>query len=110
APGAPAPPPPPPISESGMGEYKYPKAKLDYSVRGFGNESMTMTTSDSVSEVKDYYQKRLGPPMVEDENNETAIFQVNGSPMVVITINQDPNDSDKTQITIVRSKLIPKIN
>jgi hypothetical protein len=110
APGAPAPPPPPPISESGLEQYKYPKAKVEYSVRGLGNESMTMTTSDSVSEVKDYYQKRLGSPMLEDEDEETAIFQVTGSPMVIITINQDPNDSDKTQITLVRSKFIPKIN
>src|SRR5262245_28297176 len=110
APGAPAPPPPPPISEPGLELYKYPKAKVENSVRAFGNESMTMTTNDSVSEVKDYYQKRLGSPTVEDEDDETAIFQVKGSPMVVITINQDKNDSDKTQITVVRSKFIPKMN
>ena len=69
-----------------------------------------MTTSDSVSEVKEYYKKRLGAPMVEDEDDSTAVFQISDSPMT-ITINQDEDDPDKTQITVVRSKLpIPKMN
>jgi hypothetical protein len=114
APGAPAPPeppPPPPVQGAGLAEYKYPNSKVENSVRAFGTETMTMTTSDSVSEVKEYYKKRLGDPMVEDEDDSTAVFQISDSPMILITINQDKNDSDKTQITVVRSKLpIPKIN
>ena len=111
APGPPAPPPPPPAPGPGLEQYKYPNARVESSVRAFGNETMTMTTSDSVSEVKDYYKKRLGDPMVEDEDDATAVFQISDSPMILITINQDKNDSDKTQITVVRTKIpLPKMN
>jgi hypothetical protein len=110
-PDAPPPPPPPPVQGAGLEQYKYPNAKVEYSVRAFGNESMTMTTDDNVSEVKDYYKERLGAPMLEGEDDDTAVFQISDSPMTIITINQDKNDPDKTQITVVRSKLqIPKMN
>jgi hypothetical protein len=106
-----APPPPPPVQGAGLEQYKYPNARVEYSARAFGTETVTMTTSDSVSEVKEYYKKQLGAPMVEDEDDDTAVFQISESPMTLITINQDKNDSDKTQITVVRSKLpIPKMN
>jgi len=111
APGAPAPPPPPSDQGAGLEQYKYPNAKVEYSARAFGTETVTMTTSDSVSEVKEYYKKQLGAPMVEDEDDSTAVFQISDSPMTLITINQDEDDPDKTQITVVRSKLpIPKMN
>jgi len=49
--------------------------------------------------------------MLEGEDDDTAVFQISDSPMTIITINQDKNDPDKTQITVVRSKLqIPKMN
>jgi hypothetical protein len=105
APGAPAPPPPPAVQGPGLEQYKYPNAKVESSVRVFGNESMTMTTDDSVSDVRNYYQKRLGPPMVENEDEDSVVFKSSGSPMILVTINQDKDDSDKTQITVVRSKL-----
>lgn len=110
APGPPAPPPPPSIRGAGLEQYKYPNAKVKSSDSAFGNEVVTMATSDSVSEVGDYYKKRLGDPMVEDEGGATVIFQIPGSPMTLITINEDQNDPDQTQITVLRSKLLPKMN
>lgn len=72
---------------------------------------MTMSTDDSVSKVKDYYQKRLGSPMVENEDEASVVFKISDSPMILITINQDEDDSDKTQITVVRSNIqLPKMN
>src|SRR5262245_21123503 len=113
APGAPAPPhpPAPAVQGAGLEQYKYPNARVESSVRAFGNESMTMTTDDSVSEVRDYYQKRLGSPMAENEDDATVVFTISGSPMILITINQDKDDSDKTQITVVRTNVqLPKMN
>jgi hypothetical protein len=114
APGAPAPPPPPPapaVQGAGLEQYKYPNAKVEDSVRVLGTETVTMTTDDSVSEVRDYYQKRLGSPMVENEADDTVVFKISDSPMILITINQDEDDSDKTQITVVRSNVqLPKMN
>jgi hypothetical protein len=107
APGAPAPPPPPApaVQGAGLEQYKYPNAKVDNSVRVLGTETVTMTTDDSASEVRDYYQKRLGSPMVENEADDTFVFKISDSPTILITINPDKDDSDKTQITVFRSKL-----
>src|SRR5215510_10789490 len=102
APGAPAP-PPPAVQGAGLEQYKYPNARVENSVRVLGNETVTMTTDDSVSEVRDYYQKRLGSPMVENEDDATVVFKISDSPMILITINQGKDDSDKTQITVVRT-------
>ena len=113
APGAPAPPPPPApaVQRAGLEQYKYPNARVESSLRAFGNESMTMTTDDSVSDVRDYYQKRLGSTRVENEDNDSVVFKISDSPMILITINQDKDDSDKTQITVVRSNVqLPKMN
>jgi hypothetical protein len=110
-PGAPAPPPPPPVKGAGLEQYKYPSARVENSVRVLGNETVTMTTDDSVSEVRDYYQKRLGSPMVENEADDTVVFKISDSPMILITINQYKDDSDKTQITVVRTNVqLPKMN
>ncbi|MGH9755946.1 MAG: hypothetical protein ACREA2_24465 [Blastocatellia bacterium] len=110
APDAPAP-PPPPASGTGLEQYKYPNAEVKSSVGVFGNEVVTMITGDSVSEVRDYYKKRLGDPMVEDADDGAVIFQIPGSPMTLITINEDKGAPDKTQITVLRSNLqFPKIN
>jgi hypothetical protein len=111
APGAPAPPPPTSVRGAGLEQYKYPNASVENSVRAFGNEAMTMTTDDSVSEVRDYYQKRLGSPMEENEDDATVVFKISDSPMILITIKQDKDDSDKTRIAVVRTNVqLPKMN
>ena len=104
-------PPPPPVLRSGLEQYKYPNAEVKNSVDVFGNEIVTMTTSDDVDEVGEYYKKRLGDPMAEDESSDTVIFQIPGPPTILITINKDKSDSDNTQITVLRSKIqLPKMN
>src|SRR5262249_38863020 len=111
SPGAPPQPPPPPGLGSGLEKYKYPNAEVKKSVDVLGNEIVTMTTSDDVDEVGEYYKKRLGAPMDEDENSATMIFQIPGPPTILITINKDKSDSDNTQITVLRSKIqLPKMN
>jgi len=108
----PLPPPPPPGElQKGIEQYKYPNAEVRGSVGVFGNNVVTMITSDSVSKVKEYYKKQLGDPMIENEDDETVIFQIPGSPMILITITEDKEDPDKTQITLLRSNLqIPRMN
>jgi hypothetical protein len=108
APPPQAPPPPPSIRGVGLEQYKYPNAKMVSTVRAFGSESMTMTSGDRISDVRDYYKKRLGDPMVEGADR-AVVFRIPGPLMTVITINSDEKDSGKTQITVVRTNLqIPK--
>jgi hypothetical protein len=110
APPPPAPPPPASVRGSGLEQYKYPNAKVEKSVKVFGNEVLEMTTSDSVSKVSDYYKQRLGDPMVEGDDH-AVVFQIPGPPMTLITINQDENGSIKTEIKVVRTNIqVPKMN
>jgi hypothetical protein len=109
----PPPQPPPAQGQFRLEQYKYPNAIVDKSVRAPGNEVVKMTTGDSVSKVRDYYKKQLGDPLVEANNGdgERVVFQISGPPVIIITISNDEEDSDKTQITVVRSNLqLPKIN
>jgi hypothetical protein len=105
-----APPPPPSTSGAGLEKYKYPNAKVEITSSLFGLETMTMTTSDSISEVSDYYKERLGDPMVENADSG-VIFELSGPPTVLITINQGELDSDKTEIKVVlTNSQLPKMN
>lgn len=105
------PPPPQPPSAAGLEEYKYPNATVKETVNAFGQQVVTMTTGDSVSEVGDYYKKRFGDPIVEDENGDSVVFHISGSLTTIITVGKDKEDSDKTEITVVRSNIkLPKVN
>lgn len=113
----PQPPRPPPASRQlpeGVEQYAYPEASIDELVKvPGGNEAIKMTTEDSVSKVRDYYQKRLGDPLIEasDADGEQVVFQVVGPPSIVITINRDEAYPDKTQINMVRVGFqLPKMN
>jgi hypothetical protein len=110
--GVPAPHPGPQSNSGpGMDQYKYPQAEVRNLVGIFGNQVVTMITGDSVSEVREYYKKRFGDPMVVDESSGAVIFQIPGSPTTLITINEDESDSDKTKITVLRTNLqLPRLN
>lgn len=107
----PIPPPPPSTSGADLNRYKYPNAVVKNSVGGFGNDVITMSTSDSVSKVRDYYKKQLGARMINNENGDTVSFKISNSQMIVITINEDKRGSDKTEITLIKTSWqLPKMN
>lgn len=112
-PSAPQAPPAPGELPDHLEQYKYPNATVDESVKALGNEVIKMTTTDSVTEVSDFYKKQLGDPMLKtnNEDGEKVVFHVPGSPTTIITINQDDKNPDKTQIVVLRSRFqIPKMN
>ena len=83
-------------------QYKYPNAIVKSSSSIFGMETLTLSTSDSVSVVGDYYKRRLGNPIAEDAGR-SVIFNVSGSPTIVITISREGNYSGQTVITMVKT-------
>jgi hypothetical protein len=110
APPAPPPPPAPGQAPAGLQQYKYPGAEMTQSAAVAGNEFVKMLTEDSVSEVREYYQQRLGAPVISGDE-ESVVFQIPGSPTTIIAITPDEDNAGKTQITVFRSRFqIPKLN
>src|SRR5262245_23223254 len=82
-----APPPPslPPPAATGLDNYKYPNATVDRPVKFLGNEALSMITDDSFNKVKGFYQKLMGDPMVQsedqsEESEKKVIFHSSGPP------------------------------
>jgi hypothetical protein len=112
--GATTPPAPPPAAPgalpAGLQQYRYPGAEITQSASVVGNEFVKMLTEDSVSEVREYYQRRLGSPVIKGDD-ERVVFQIPGSPATIIAITPDEDNEGKTQITVFRSRFqIPKLN
>jgi hypothetical protein len=114
---APPLPPPPPgapgVLPSGLDKYRYPNAQIVEITNVVGNEFVRMTTTDSVRKAGDFYQNLIGQPIVKknEEDGEKIIFQIPGSPQVMVIIAPHEEDDEKTQIVILRIGIqIPKIN
>jgi hypothetical protein len=117
--GANAPPPPPPLPPApgelppGLQPYKYPNAEVSESATVVGNEFVKLLTDDSVGKVRDYYRKQIGEPLIKGkgEHGESVIFQIPGSPSIIITINEDDENPGKTEINVIRSRFqLPKLH
>lgn len=112
----PAPPPPPPAPGSnglpaGLEKYRYDKAEIVTTSSFLGNDVVHMQTSDSIEKVHDFYRKLAGAPIVssKDTEGQKYIFQVTASPPIVIILNPNDEDPDKTSIQIARSKFVPNL-
>jgi len=107
-------PPSPPGSEApvDLDKYKYPKAAVDNQIRVIGNEILKLRTGDGYEEVKKFYQKLLGEPVIEDNQDDERrlVFQSTARPSVLVTIRLDEEHAGQLQIVIIRSRFqIPRI-
>jgi hypothetical protein len=114
---APPVPPPPPgapgVVPPDLDKYRYPNAKVEQVVSVIGNEFVKMTTSDNVRKAGEFYQNLIGQPIVKSSevDGEKFIFQIPGSPQVMVIITPDNEDDQKTQIVVMRSLIqLPKMN
>lgn len=111
-PPPPAPPLPPGALPSSLESYKYPGADVQQAVSVLGNDVVKMTTADNLDKVIAHYRKQLGNPITQSREAEgkKVIFQTSGAPSVIVMINPDEDDEDKTAISLVRSNFLPKLN
>ena len=86
----------------------YPNAKVTSRVSAFGQQVMEMKTTDSLAEIKAFYEKQMGAPVVESENggDKSLIFQK--APLMV-TVGDDRRTPGQLSITIIRSGWIPQL-
>lgn len=111
--GVPAPPPPPPPAPgetvSNLEQLQYPNAKVTSRVRAMGQHVITLETTDSFEQVKTYYQKYLGEPLVETDETDTREVVFQKAPLMV-TIDYTKTGSGKLSITLINSSFIPSVN
>ena len=106
--GVPVPPPAPPAPGSdnaspSLSALKYPNAQQKSTVKAMGQEVVTLTSDDAWDDIKAFYQKALGDPMVEtnqDDGDKNVVFQ-KGATMV--TLQPSKTATGKTDITLINS-------
>jgi hypothetical protein len=97
-----------------LSPYEYPGSTLSRSYRIPGHEMLTMNTSDSFDDVNQFYQKKLGKPIIQINNpidkwEHRLIFQSDTAPLVSVLVEPDDESNGKLKITVLRAfYLIPK--
>ncbi len=87
-----------------LSQYEFPNATVGNSIRIPGYELLTMRTRDSFDAVKEYYQKRLGKPIIQinEDWEKKLLFQSNTSPPVAVSVESE-GPIDQLKIMVLRS-------
>jgi hypothetical protein len=89
-------------------QYEYPGATLSNSIRIPGHEMLTMQTYDVFVNVSQFYQKKLGKPVIEinEEWEKRLLFQSNTEPPISISVETLPAPNrPQLKIVVLRSPL-----
>jgi hypothetical protein len=88
-----------------LSQYEYSSATVSRSIRIPGHEMLTMHSPDGFDMVKDFYQKKLGPPLIQV--NETwekkLLFQSSTAPSISVSVEIDYANKGQLKITVLRS-------
>jgi hypothetical protein len=85
-------------------QYEYPAASVGNYSHIPGSEMLQMRTKDSFDTIKEFYEKKLGKPLllINDGDDRSLFFQSNTSPAVLVSVEHD-DDSGGWQITVTRA-------
>lgn len=85
--------------------YEYPNAITANIFRLAGREMMTLRTTDSFDKIKQFYQAKLGPPIIEmnGEDSRRLVFQTDKAPYFSVLIETDDEDDERFKITVQRT-------
>jgi hypothetical protein len=104
-----------PESATTLDNFKYPGATTIKSEKVPFVETVTMTTSDDLEKVKEFYDKKFAETFKDSNTDiqvveeEKLVYTSVTHPMIIIEAKPD-NQSDKTRITLTRMKAsIPNI-
>lgn len=100
-----------------LNDFKYPGAATVTSVKAPFTQTVTLTTSDDLEKVKEFYDKKFNEAFknsdtqIKVEEGEKYVYTSLTHPMLAITLEPDSSDVSKTKITLARIKApIPNIN
>lgn len=84
--------------------FEYPGAATGKSNRMPGSEMVQMRSKDSFDAIVQYYQKKLGKPLLlvneDDDDEKRAVFQSSAAPAVSVSIDHDDENGGFWRITI----------
>ena len=88
-----------------LSAYEYPSALVGSAIRIPGHEMLTQRTTDSLEDVSQFYQKKLGKPILQiNEPWETRLlFQSNTMPPISVSVEKDEQHQGQLKITVLRS-------
>lgn len=88
-----------------LSSYEYPNSTVANLIRIAGHEMLTQRTTASVEEVGQFYEKKLGKPIMHiNEPWETRlIFQSSTTPPISVSIEKDEEHEGQLKITVLRS-------
>lgn len=87
-------------------EFDYPGATVSNSIRIPGREMLTMRTTDSFDAVDQFYQKKLGQPIlkINESYEKRLIFQSNTPPLISVSVETVPGAAGpELKIVVLRS-------
>jgi hypothetical protein len=92
-----------------LSTYEYPGAILSNSIRVPNHEMLAQRTPDEFDKINQFYQKKLGKPIIEINESweKRLLFQSSDSPAVTVSVETDYEHGGQLKITVLRSPFIP---
>jgi len=89
-----------------FGQYEYPGATVSSSIRIPGREMLTMRTTHGFDTVNQFYQRKLGEPIIKinESVEKRLIFQSNTPPLISVSVETVPGPAGpELKIVVLRS-------
>jgi hypothetical protein len=88
-----------------LSEYEYPGATAGQYSRIPGRELLTQRTRDDFATVSQFYQQKLGKPVMQtvERNQRQALFHSSGKPAIAILVREGRDRSRQPEIIVIRS-------
>jgi hypothetical protein len=97
-----------------LSPYEYPGASMGNYSRIAGSEMVQLKTKDSFDALIQFYQKKLGKPLMlmkDNDGDNSAFFQSTTTPGVFVSIEADDENEGFWRITITRAPaLFPQVD
>lgn len=110
-PAPPGDPSAPTTTKATLDDFKYPGATVVTSAKAPFTQTLVMTTSDDLNKVKEFYDKKFSETFknsdgkIQVNEDEKYVYTSLTFPMMVITLEPDNAQSDKTKITLAHIKV-----
>jgi hypothetical protein len=92
-----------------LSEYEYPGARISSANRIPGYEMLTIRTSDDIETIKQFYQKRIGPPVIEinESYEKWLLFQAVKGPSMIVYVNSEFDDGIRIVVLRYPFRIVP---